>query len=302
MSCIARLDDAASLTRSGAPPSCQTSCRKTAAPERRRAGRCGRAALRDRPRRHRPPEGWRAGRATGGARRADVRAGRPRRAGRPVHAAFAAADRRRAAPAELRRGRGPAPRPHDEQSAGARAAPRLHARPGRARELPVRRAVAPAGTGAAPARRPCRSSSTGSRSRVRSQYSIAASGRVLGNLTMTSAPRKSRTSPCCRCGRHGILSHTDSTHRAALALPDQGFWANPPHEPKGAGEHSMTDFPVNSFASSDQRDPSIAMDADGRLRRRLAVLRPGRLGIRHLCAALRRRRSSQGAEFRVNTR
>ena len=26
-------------------------------------------------------------------------------------------------------------------------------------------------------------------------------------------------------GLHGILNHTDTTHRAALALPEQGFWA-----------------------------------------------------------------------------
>jgi hypothetical protein len=52
------------------------------------------------------------------------------------------------------------------------------------------------------------------------------SGRLLGSLHFTSGPEEiSDLALLPGAGRHGILSHTDPTHRAALALPDQGFWA-----------------------------------------------------------------------------
>ena len=53
-----------------------------------------------------------------------------------------------------------------------------------------------------------------------------ASGRLLGTLSFTSgAEEVSDLALLPGPGRHGILSHTDATHRAALALPDQGFWS-----------------------------------------------------------------------------
>jgi uncharacterized protein (TIGR03032 family) len=52
------------------------------------------------------------------------------------------------------------------------------------------------------------------------------SGRVLGSLTVTAgADEIADIAVLPGPGRHGILSHTDTTHRSALALPDQGFWA-----------------------------------------------------------------------------
>lgn len=54
------------------------------------------------------------------------------------------------------------------------------------------------------------------------------SGRLLGSLELTSGAEEiADLALLPGAGRHGILSHTDSTHRAALALPDQGFWSAP---------------------------------------------------------------------------
>ena len=54
-----------------------------------------------------------------------------------------------------------------------------------------------------------------------------ASGRVLGMLEVTSGAEEiADIALLPGAGRHGILSHTAATHRAALALPDQGFWAS----------------------------------------------------------------------------
>ena len=55
------------------------------------------------------------------------------------------------------------------------------------------------------------------------------SGRLLGNISFTSGAEEiSDLALLPGPGRHGILNHTDALHRAALALPDQGFWAQPP--------------------------------------------------------------------------
>ncbi len=52
------------------------------------------------------------------------------------------------------------------------------------------------------------------------------SGRVLGSLDFTGGiDEVSDIALLPGAGRHGILSHTDPGHRAALALPGQGFWA-----------------------------------------------------------------------------
>jgi uncharacterized protein (TIGR03032 family) len=52
------------------------------------------------------------------------------------------------------------------------------------------------------------------------------SGRLLGSLHFTSGPEEiSDLALLPGAGRHGILNHTDPTHRTALALPNQGFWA-----------------------------------------------------------------------------
>jgi len=54
------------------------------------------------------------------------------------------------------------------------------------------------------------------------------SGRVLGSLNFTSGAEEiADLALLDGAGRHGILNHTDPLHRAALALPDQGFWATP---------------------------------------------------------------------------
>jgi uncharacterized protein (TIGR03032 family) len=53
-----------------------------------------------------------------------------------------------------------------------------------------------------------------------------ASGRVLGGLHIASGAEEiSDLAVLQGAGWHGILNHTDNTHRAALALPQQGFWA-----------------------------------------------------------------------------
>jgi uncharacterized protein (TIGR03032 family) len=52
------------------------------------------------------------------------------------------------------------------------------------------------------------------------------SGRVLGGVSLLSgAEEVSDISLLVGPGLHGILSHTDPMHRAALALPTQGYWA-----------------------------------------------------------------------------
>ena len=52
------------------------------------------------------------------------------------------------------------------------------------------------------------------------------SGRVLGGLGLLSgAEEVSDIALLTGPGMHGILSHTDPMHRAALALPTEGYWA-----------------------------------------------------------------------------
>ena len=69
------------------------------------------------------------------------------------------------------------------------------------------------------------------------------SGRVLGGLTFTAGIEEiSDLALLAGGGRHGILNHSDPGHRAGLALPDQGFWAQP---------ESVSVKHGNSFFSSD---------------------------------------------------
>lgn len=55
------------------------------------------------------------------------------------------------------------------------------------------------------------------------------SGRVLGQIDFAESVNEiSDIALLPGAGRHGIMNHTDDSHRAALALPDQGFWAAAP--------------------------------------------------------------------------
>lgn len=64
-----------------------------------------------------------------------------------------------------------------------------------------------------------------------------ATGRVLGSLYFSNGAEEiADLALLAGPGRHGLLSHTEPTHRAALALPDQGFWATPWKPMRGAGE------------------------------------------------------------------
>lgn len=53
-----------------------------------------------------------------------------------------------------------------------------------------------------------------------------ASGRTIATLRFTNgAAEVSDLALIPGQGRHGLLNHTDPSHRSALSLPDQGFWA-----------------------------------------------------------------------------
>lgn len=55
------------------------------------------------------------------------------------------------------------------------------------------------------------------------------SGRVLGQIDFAEGVNEiSDIALLPGAGRHGIMNHIDDSHRAALALPDQGFWAAAP--------------------------------------------------------------------------
>ena len=68
-----------------------------------------------------------------------------------------------------------------------------------------------------------------------------------------------------------------------------------------AGVPQAAEFQVNTYTTSTQAQHGREHGRRRRLRRRLGERRPGRLRLRHLRPAVRRRRRTPGAEFQVNT-